>query len=220
MPAFVSDTFTDTTGVLLQDHTGEIGASWTKHPGYTGDATIDTNVLYGAGIAVFDQYYASGVPDGADYYVQASLVFKTSVASAQWYITGRTDHTVAAGQDTYYYISYLQNNAVWSLGKSVAGTATELGSFAQADGADHVARLFMSGTTIQESIDDALQVSVVDSAISAAGRVGLGLLNVTGSPLVDYSLDTFSAVSPGVPLLNVGGIYQPFQLWLEEDLLE
>ena len=191
---FVNDTFTDSNGTLLQDHTGELGATWTKYPGYTGDATIDTNLLYGAGVNIFDTYYASGAPRSADYYVQATLVFKTSVVGARFGILGRADQTVSAGNDTYYYVDYEQFTGVWTLYKIVAGVNISLGTFAQNDGADHVARLDMVGTTIRLIIDTLEQVSVTDSAISAAGRAGLYLLNVTGSSLLDYSLDTFSAV--------------------------
>ena len=77
----------------------------------------------------------------------------------------------------------------------------------------------MAGTTISASIDGTVQITATDSDISAAGRAGLGLLNVTGTALVDYDMDDFSAVTTD-RFPESGAPFQPFQLWLEEDILE
>jgi hypothetical protein len=60
-PCFVYDTFTD-SDKLLSVHTGEFGATWTRHGFYTGTTlSIASNAIKTDGTA-YTQYYASGTP--------------------------------------------------------------------------------------------------------------------------------------------------------------
>jgi hypothetical protein len=76
MSLVVNDTLTGTNGTSLQSHTGEVGATWTKHPSSGAqDANIQSNRVYlespgGANVS----YYASGALGSAEYGVQADFL--------------------------------------------------------------------------------------------------------------------------------------------------
>lgn len=177
MAVFVRDTFTDADGTLLQSHTGETGATWSKYPGYTTDATITTNRVRGNGATDSEVYYASAVPVIADYDVEAVLKVVSLLAGDIPTFFARADHTVAAGNDTYYYVHYDHDNTRWVVAKGVAGVFTDLGTFSQTflAGETATARLELRGSSLKLYIDGTLRISVTDSAITSAGRVAVGL---------------------------------------------
>src|SRR5919205_3815023 len=71
----VNDTFTGTDGTLLQNHVGETGATWTKHPNYPADMTLLSGKVYGP---QWGLYYASGVPATNEYDVSADLTVSSN----------------------------------------------------------------------------------------------------------------------------------------------
>lgn len=82
MPAFVNDTFTDTNGVLITAHTGEVGATWARLTGLSDNTNapqIQSNkVSKGADSANWALYYASASPASADYSVTLDMTLSTS----------------------------------------------------------------------------------------------------------------------------------------------
>jgi hypothetical protein len=189
----VSDTFTDTAGVLLQSH----GTTWTRHASSDSDAAItneDRVRRNGTGAAL---YYASGVPATADYSVQADI----HVKSAAWdgaAVIGRASTTA----NTYYRAGFFGPGPSWELYKVVNGTSTLLGSDADtlSAGSTHTVKLEMLGSRIRLLVNGVERIAVTDTSITAAGRAGLrmGYLGATSVP-TDTSglhLDNVTAIVP------------------------
>jgi hypothetical protein len=79
---FVTDTFTEASDTTLASHTGEVGATWTLHPSYSG-AALDNGSLKRVYLntSAAAAYYASGVPSGANYCVQADFNRVTQISN-------------------------------------------------------------------------------------------------------------------------------------------
>lgn len=67
-----TDTFTDSNGTLLQDHTPSGGTGWTKNAGGTSDITIESNELQSDGASKTE--YLCDDSGSADQFVQSKLV--------------------------------------------------------------------------------------------------------------------------------------------------
>lgn len=185
--AFVSDTFTDTDGTQLGDHTGETGATWTSHPAgaYSVHAKIDANRVHSN--SALRCYYASGTPASADYDVEA--IVRRVTASGNIGIVGRLDTSANT-----MYLAMWTAGGQWQLYKIVAGTSTQLGSSYNdnpANGTDRTVKLEMRGTAIKVYVDGTEQISVTDSAISAAGRAGWRGNGATAS--AGFHIDSLTA---------------------------
>ena len=198
MAQFASDAFTNAAGTALPTH----NAAWTKHPTPAGTAVItDADRVRHGESGQESVYYHSGAPASADYSVSADLFFKDA--------NGGTGATGVAGRidtaaKTFYFARYSGGTFDrWELYKYVAGTATLLGSFAEAitDETSHNIKLEMVGTAIKLYRDGSstATVSVTDSSISAAGKAGLYLrdtssvVNTAGIHPDNFSADDVAA---------------------------
>lgn len=180
MAVFVSDSFTDTAGTVLDSHTGETGASWTEHPSFSdGESVISDgnrlrpNVLGTNGPG----YYASGVPDSAEYDVEADYRVVTVVAGSVQ-IAGR----LSTSAQTEYLARY--GDGEWQLFKAVSGSFTLLGSFSQTISAGNTynLKLEIRDAAKKVYIDSVERISSADNAITADGRAGMtGGFNITNS---------------------------------------
>lgn len=189
--AFVVDSFTDADGTALASHTGETGATWTKHASYTGTYSIQSNRAYaGSGTGA---YYASGTPASAEYDVQATVVVVTLTDNNQS-ICAR----IATGANTLYMARHNRaaggTNNAWELYKIVAGTATLLGSYSQAlsGGGSYTLLLEIRDAAKKVYIDGVERISSGDNAITAAGLAGVRS-SVPASSTTGMHLDDFSA---------------------------
>lgn len=174
MADFVSDTMTDTDGTALASHTGETGASWTKHGSYsTGSSTITSNRVRGNGDNTYCVHYASGVPASADYSVAADI--HKVAASATGQDGPGPEGRRSTSADTCYLLQHFEPDDTWYLFKIVAGVVTTLGTYASAIGVGVSVngKLDMVGTAIKAIIATVERISVADSAISAAGRAAV-----------------------------------------------
>lgn len=99
--------------------------------------------------------------------------FSAANASAECVIGGAGDAgLVVRFQDqNNFYLMALSATQI-KLFKRVAGTFTQLGSTVTYGGSGTV-RLTANGTTISVSLNGVVQIAVTDSAISAAGKVGM-----------------------------------------------
>jgi hypothetical protein len=167
----VHDTFTAADNTLLQNRSGETGASWTKWSASTADAEItNVNRVRKSTTNGFGQYYASGVPTSADYAVSAKVTVKSMIDTVG--LVGRWDTTNANG--TYYMAWYNNVSTYLELVKVVNGTTTQLGTSASPTLADNDRlTLSMIGSNISLYINNVSVVSAVDSSITAAGRAGM-----------------------------------------------
>ena len=79
---FVTDTFTEASDTTLASHTGEVGATWTLHPSYSG-AALDNGSLKRIYLntSAAAAYYASGAPPSANYCVQADFNRVTQISN-------------------------------------------------------------------------------------------------------------------------------------------
>lgn len=192
---FAADTFTDADNTLLSAHTGEIGATWTKHPqSGGGDMKVSGNRLAGSVAADYSFYTPSGTPAGADYDVQATLRTNGDTASVAA-VMGRFDTTALTG----YRAMYSGFSGTWVLSKFVAGSQVDLGTYAVAATADtdYDVKLEMRGSAIKVYIDGVERISVTDSAVTAAGTAGVEIYS-TG-----ITLDSFVAVDAVVTALTI-----------------
>lgn len=175
MPLFLQDTFTATAGTALQDHVGEVGATWTRHPINASGSIVITDAnraRANAAGASGSLFYSSAVPNIARYYVESELYCASKPASGYTGVAARIDTTAS----TFYWAIYNFATSAWELRRTVTGTGTLLGSFSQSltIGQSYTLRLRCFGSTITLFVDGVSRVSVTDGGgISAAGRAGL-----------------------------------------------
>ncbi len=172
MPTFLSDSMTDTEDTLLSAHTGETGATWTRHPVQAMTAEVAANrVRSSSTTASRCIYYASGAPANADYDVEA-VVYIASTASEVG-VAGRMD----TAAETYYYFAARPNPGDYRLAKSVSGTVTTLGSLVVntfTAGESVTIRLEMRGDQISGYVDGTRVVGpITDTTLTAAGKTGV-----------------------------------------------
>ncbi len=214
MAQFVSDNFTDTDAVAITSHTGDVGATWTKHGFATNTSapTIRSNRLKTDDTgAVNSIYYASGSPASADYTVAIDYI-PGSAGPETGDIVGPLGR-VATAANTFYGALYLQSAGGIRLYRFVTGTGTVIVAavaFTPLAGVQYRMTLDMQGTTIamrvQRSSDSqwlasantwqASQVncgSVTDSNITAAGKAGFWTLSQSSNDGQKFRLDAFSA---------------------------
>lgn len=170
MPVFVSDSFTDTSLTALASHTGETGATWAKHPNFTGSLFIsENNRVRGVDGDVASVYYASGTPDSADYYVETQLYCASSVGGYPG-VVGRMNTSTSN-----FYMAIYRAGA-FELWKYTNGSLSQLGTgYTQTltAGNTYALRLDMVGTTIRVLIDGVERINQTDSTHTSAGKAGL-----------------------------------------------
>lgn len=182
--SFFRDEFTDVAGTLLTSHTPDSGGTWTfsaTHSDATGATPVISNANRcrssgSAGSGAESVAYASPTSPTPDQQIDFTLWFETLAAEAG--IVARLD----TGADTFYRCRYRINSGAWQIHSIVAGTATLLGSFAETLVADteYNARFELIGDRLKLYRDGVEQISVVDSSITAAGKVGV-FFNSSGS---------------------------------------
>src|SRR3954469_6728151 len=116
---FLNDTFTDTDTTLLSAHTGETGATWTKHGSAVANAQIDTNRVRSSSTTNQQAfYYASGSPATAEY----DIAFTLFVTTTPLFDSGGGPMArVATAANTFYFMMYNGNPGRFELYKRVAG---------------------------------------------------------------------------------------------------
>lgn len=213
MATFVNDTFTDTNATNITSHTGETGATWTKHSyaTNTNHPQINaSNALVTTESNVRENYYASGVPATADYTVTLDYAMTANTTEEIFGPMGRLSTSASTG---YLFVFY-RGGAQFLMQSLVAGTATTIGTsvnHALAAGTYRMT-LDMSGSTIagrvQRTSDSnwltsagAWQagqvncISTTDTAVTAAGKAGVYQLCIIGGG-ARPTIDNFSAGDP------------------------
>lgn len=184
MANFVFDSFTGNTLNDVTTHTGEAGATWTRHATYpSGASSLENNELQGA---TFNDsiYYASGMPATAEYDVTAPLHYITSGTEPAGGVVGRVDTASGTMYGAEHY------DGAWYLFKLVAGTRTTLGSYTQAMtvGSTYVMKLEIRDGAKKLFIDGVERISSADNSITAAGKAGIKLYKGTAiTALSDFT---------------------------------
>lgn len=228
MTIFVNDTFTDANDVLLDAHTGEAGATWTRGSNSTDTSKpkIASNRIRGGAVEFVNAYYfASGTPASPDYWVQCDITLPIGPSQVDA-VGGRMSSPTGDG---YFAALYSAAGHV-SLFKMIGGgTATEIAFVTPTfSAATHRVRLTMTGTTIavrvfrvndsqylnssgvwQSGAADC--ISVTDSAHTAAGKAGLWITPTTANfSLYDNFLaDDGVVVGGGGPLTRSALLNSP-----------
>lgn len=194
--AFASDTFTDTTDVVLTSHVGELGATWAMVPDGSasdnGQISADNRLKMTAGYAA---YYASGAPATAEYDVEGDLY----VASAGEFANGLIGRASVAAT-TYYFFDHYSTANQWRLFKVVAGSFTELGTFGQtlADDTTYAIKLEIRDAAKKCYVNGVERISSADNAITATGFAGVRPYGA-GSDTTGLHIDNFIATDVGGP---------------------
>lgn len=191
------DSFTGTSGTLLDAHTPNVGTSWTKLINVgTGDIglssnTADSNVAgYAAdegGLYTADATYAS-----ADYSVSVTVVFGDN---------GDDPNILACRiQDADNMYAVWFNNDESRLYKRVTGTWTQVGSSGAGVADTSVVRLSIIGTTLSFMDDGVTILSETVTDHSAAGKAGLGFgaVIVSTDDSSSMQLDNFTVTTADV----------------------
>lgn len=164
MAQFVRDTMTGTGYANLDiGHTAETGGPWVRNP-----ATPSTRwYLFGdlCHCGEPGAVYASGTPQSADYYAECDYTIYSDILGAGITVRQSTSD-LTAYVTRYEYGQYI-------LAKFVAGSYTQISSWAISHSGTHKLRLTATGTTIAVAVDGVTRISVTDSSITAAGKAGL-----------------------------------------------
>lgn len=199
MATFLSDTFTDTNGTALASHTGETGATWTKHGSYSSGAVQISGSarIRSTAASAISLYYASGSPASADYSVTANYRVYTS-ASDPFTLAGVAGRINTAANTYYVFFGAKNQSTEWVLRKYVAGVSTDLDTYDATIAADttYQIKLEMIGTSIKAYIDGVEVCSATDSAISAAGKAGVFFYDQTANDTNGPQLLDIEAADP------------------------
>ena len=208
MANFVFDSLTGDTSNDVTTHTGETGATWIRHSTYPSSSTqLVTNELRG-GAATVSIYYASGSPAGAEYDVSAPLHVLIAGTQLSTGVMARID----TATDTMYWARYSSNG--WYLHKSVAGTFTDLGFYAQAltTGQIYNLRFEVRNATKKLFVDNVERISSTDNSITAAGKAGIffykgdGLLSMVDFTAADVVGPATATTIPTYPSSGTVGV--------------
>jgi hypothetical protein len=202
MAEFVNDTFTETSDTNLGSHTGETGASWNKNNWNTTvnnakvDAASDTLINT---VDNFEHWYASGTPAGAEYDVEADFIIQSTVNFRQAAIQGR----MATTTGDFYQAELDPNEDKLYLRKYQSGTPTELGQYTYSGTtATYAVKLEIRNATKKAFLDGTERISHSNNDITADGKAGLFIRNVTNS--AGPALDNFKATdAAGGPIVLV-----------------
>lgn len=166
MTTFVADNMAGTNWTQIVSRQGQIGATWTNHPVLSGAYyMLDGKTHCGITGAV----YASGVPGNADVTVECDYTVYTKDVAASG-IAVRMNTATA----TMYYVYYLGTELV--LAKMINGAITTLGTDVtnlMTNGNTYRLKLEAIGTSIKVYVNGLQKISVTDSDITNANRVGL-----------------------------------------------
>lgn len=188
--AVVTDSFTGTDGTLLQNHTGEVGATWTKHPVYPMDAKLSGGRVYAP---AWMMYTASGVPATNEYDVSADLFVKSNIGATG--VIARAD----TATDSEYVARYTAQFSRWEL-SVCQSTCTLLGSYAQnlTVGATYHLKLVVRNASKELWVDGVQRVTSTDNVITRVGRAGVRQGPSDATATTGYHLDNFSVDNPVV----------------------
>lgn len=145
-------------------------------------------------------YYSSAAPINANYTVNADVYVASVLPGDLIGVVGRLDPLNSSG--TFYAAVYDQSTGSWTLYSVVSSSKVSLGSSAQTltAGTTYRLALDMTGPTIRLLVNGVQQVSVTNTAITAAGRsgvaMGFGATSTTATDTTGMHLDNFTVTPP------------------------
>lgn len=209
---YQSDSFTDTTGVLLKNHNGELNTDWQKpftgaNPAYQRINSAGRTEYVFENEGGFTQngsehFTTNYTFPTADYSLQVDIYVGDYVYHTGTFPTGPESPPESDAAEIYiraqipyefYALSYSRSTRQWLLKVQLdAFTSTTLASWTQPEdipyGGYVRARLEAEGNILRVYLDGVLRMTATDSQITGPGYIGirLGLFgsgNVTASSL-------------------------------------
>lgn len=190
MATIFNDTFTESANTNLQSHTPNTGTSWTRLWGTDASTrnlqveNLADQIRCSGNSGDYGLIYTADVTyPTANYEVQATFITTFSTITPLYLLARVQD------QENMYAVRLVLSSGGSNaqLYKKVSGTWSTLGSAVTiADGS--VVKLSVNGTAIKVYDDGAEVISVTDSAISSAGKAGIG--HGGGAELVASTDDT------------------------------
>lgn len=210
--SFVNDTFTDLNLTDLESHTGETGATWTKHATTSGNMRINNDGSTSTAFATASasvMYYASGSPASAEYDVESLGVKRIGPTAVNFaFLAGRMD-TAAA---TVYVAGFDFASSSWIIQKRVAGASTTLSTLAGTWPENGFKDLkFEIRDAYKKLFADGVEVgSTTDNTITAAGKVGIRAAGGSETyALFNNFTATDAGAGPSPTLVTVANSVQP-----------
>lgn len=192
-----NDTFTESgSNVNLSSHIGEVGATWTLHPSYSGTVTVDAMLdriyLTSAAAAM---YYSNGVPSSANYCNELAFRRMSQISTNASVFVG-LDTSV----DTGLHLRLNDNGTtvVWEVMDRVTGGNTVLNGGAafsvsnipSVGGAAVTGKICRSGTSVTVFFNGVQDTSLNSTTgITSVGRCGTRISG-TGSSTTGIHLDS------------------------------
>jgi hypothetical protein len=202
----ITESFTGSSGTPLESHIGEVGATWVKHLGMTGNLVLsNANRLRVDTSDTSSWYDASGVPTSTDY--DCSGDFKVFSLEALHYtsLLCRMMTNAATG----YAIQYNIADARWELFYWLNGDTYTLQTYSTAltVGSTYSAMLLMRGSQLTVEVDGTPIMQTTDATITGPGRLGINIYavgsadtNATGIHLDNISLRQVDTITPPPPV--------------------
>lgn len=223
MTLFLSDTFTDVDGTLIDAHTPNVGSTWTaldddmaNANALTQTAKVLTNQAVSTSATSRSRGYRNpAVPDTAEYDVVATFIVGDATSfQSIWGLGARLSSTgtTTSGYDRYtaYYTGdSVSGSRKWWISMVVGGTWTGLASFAEDLAAGSYTMKFEVRNAAKKLYVDygagyVLRVTSTDNTITQAGRVGICLPRATSTNAIDTLTATTVAAAPSIrPRLGV-----------------
>lgn len=201
------DTFTEASTIVLSSHIPDIGTGWTRVTvnSVTADINCDLN-----GYAI----PATNINDNGVIYLASD-----AMVSANYEITATLNNLVTlSGYAPYIIFRYIDNNNFYAfrfprssnnvdLWKRVGGVSTQIGgdlNLPSTSAFNYTVRVIGSRITIL--YDGAIQLSIEDSSLPAAGYAGIGYgnillvttddINTGASRFDDFKIQYYSGLEP------------------------
>ncbi len=206
MATFVSDTFTDTTGVLLQNHVPEIGGSWVKRGGRNIDADIQSNALGATTLKnTLLIYTNSATPTNVNYDISINAIIPVGDEGNRGNgLIGRY-----LDNNNYYYGWYEEQFNNFEIKKVLNGDTTVLDSTSEdIDDGTFEFKFEVKNATKKFYLDSVEKATTTDNDLTAAGLVGIISKRVdTGQ-----TRDSFLALDTAAPVAT-NSIMQAISVW-------
>lgn len=170
---------------------------FTKYSGDTGSLIISDSGRCRpvTNSAAVEYLWPTDTPSSADYWVEADYIFLSNTTVQRCGVIGRASDAART-----FYMARIYNIAASTsnvqLFKAVAGTFTQLGSnYSISSSGTYTIRLDMSGSTIRALVNGVERISVTDTSITAAGKIGLYHSGDTQSHsnTTGFHIDNFTA---------------------------
>jgi len=178
MATVAQDTFTDTSGTLLANHTPDIGTGWTISGAAGGeDPDIQSNQLRMGGWEG-PEYAVEGTDIGSDEMDVSARTWLTSTESTRTIrVTGRLPSATANAANMYLGRRVSgSGQTIYTLRKRVGGSESQLGSYTDgnAPGTQQVMKLALRTDAKKLYVDGTERISSPDESLTGNRFAGLG----------------------------------------------